>query len=388
MALNGNDLGIFLKAVLDPLSLKDIKTEISNLQNLFDKSPIKIKLDVDNNEFKAFQANIEKLSKNITAPVDFKTDLTGVDSFVVKLKQVTGEQSKQTEIITKGKNELNQEVSILNKLDNEGKNVASTFVTITDNTKKTTKELETQLSLYKQKMLGGNGFTGEIDIFAKKQKGNYDKDQLENLKNSIKGLSVTTPELQTKINQLGIEFSSMRQQAAQSSSVLTRTMENFYKFARFYIAGGFIVGAIGNFKNAMETLKEIDSQMVEIAKVTNLSADAMAKLKDSSFDTASDFGRKAQDYLSAVTEFSRAGYELQSAELSKVSLLAQNVGELTAEQANEFLLATDAAYKYKGSQEALTRVLDGVNQIDNKFATSISKVSEGITRAGSIASDS
>lgn len=387
MALNGNDLGIFLKAILEPSSLKYIKTEINNLQNLFDKSPIKIKLDVDNNEFKAFQANIEKLSKNITTPVDFKTDLTGIDSFVVKLKQVTGEQAKQTEIITKGKNELNQEVSILNKLDNEGKNVASTFVTITDNTKKTTKELETQLSLYKQKMVGLDGTKGELDIFSQKYKGKFDSTELESLKKRINDLNVSTPELNTKMKQLGIEFSSMRQQASQSASVLTRTLEGFTKFARFYIVGGFLVGAVNNLKDAMTTLKEIDSQMVEIAKVTNLSADAMTKLKDSSFDTASDFGRKAQDYLSAVTEFSRAGYELQSSELSKVSLLAQNVGELTSEQANEFLIATDAAYKYKGSQEELTRVLDGVNQIDNKFATSIQKVSEGITRAGSIASN-
>jgi len=127
--------------------------------------------------------------------------------------------------------------------------------------------------------------------------------------------------------------------------------------------------------------------MVNIAKVTNLSAEAMENLKNSSFEAANAFGRTAQDYLKSIGEFSRAGYEDKSADLAKISLLSQNVGELTAEQANSFLLATDAAYKYKGSQEALMGVLDGVNIIDNKFATSIQKVSEGITVAGSIASN-
>jgi TP901 family phage tail tape measure protein len=127
--------------------------------------------------------------------------------------------------------------------------------------------------------------------------------------------------------------------------------------------------------------------MVDISKVTNLSADALERLKKNSFDAASAFGRTSQDYLKAVAEFSRAGYENQAEGLSKLSLLAQNVGELTAEQANQFLLATDAAYKYAGSQQELGRVLDGVNQIDNKFATSIQKVSEGISVAASISSN-
>jgi len=134
-------------------------------------------------------------------------------------------------------------------------------------------------------------------------------------------------------------------------------------------------------------LKELDGLMVNIAKVTNLSAESMENLKNSAFEASNAFGRTAQDYLKSIGEFSRAGYEGKSADLAKISLLSQNVGELTAEQANSFLLATDAAYKYKGSQEALMGVLDGVNTIDNKFATSIQKVSEGITVAGSIASN-
>lgn len=555
MALNGNELGIFLKALLDPNSLKDIKTEISNLQNLFDKSPIKIKLDVEGNEFKQFSANIQKLSTEMNKSLnlnvntrefdnkvkEYKVSFNEAGEEVKKLKKEvititdeTGKQIEETKTLKKETNELGQKVEVLVKtkereidnqkqlqreseqqaekeksistqienqikllqtrvqllkqnnwtadttsadnfsskldiskidtnnyktqladLNNEYSQIASiTQESHKNNLSNLQKEIQleetksssvienwkmrlnaeeqerklassrikeqmlensklesqkmnalhtealemnryydqqkqqaTQLSLYKQKMIGMDGTKGELDIFSQKYKGKFDSTELESLKKRINELNISTPELNTKMKQLGIEFSSMRQQASQSASVLSRTLENFTKFARFYIAGGFIVGAVNNLKDAMTTLKEIDSQMVEIAKVTNLSADAMTKLKDSSFDTASDFGRKAQDYLSAVTEFSRAGYELQSSELSKVSLLAQNVGELTSEQANEFLIATDAAYKYKGSQEELTRVLDGVNQIDNKFATSIQKVSEGITRAGSIASN-
>jgi hypothetical protein len=153
------------------------------------------------------------------------------------------------------------------------------------------------------------------------------------------------------------------------------------------IATNMVYGTLRSIRSGLDTLRILDGLLVDIAKVSNLSADAMDRLKKSSFDAASAYGRTAQDYLKSFAEFSRAGYEGQAEGLSKVSLLAQNVGELTAEQANQFLLATDAAYKYAGSQEELTRVLDGVNQIDNKFATSISKVSEGIMVAGSVSSN-
>jgi len=159
------------------------------------------------------------------------------------------------------------------------------------------------------------------------------------------------------------------------------------RIGQWGLATSLVYGSLRQLRNGLETLKELDTLMVDINKVTNLSADAMERMKNASFDTASGYGQKAQSYLSGVAEFSRAGYEEAAGGLSEISLLAQNVGELTGEQANQFLLATDAAYKFKGSQEELTKVLDGVNQIDNKFATSIAKVSEGMTVAGSIASN-
>ncbi|MDD4779014.1 MAG: phage tail tape measure protein [Tissierellia bacterium] len=173
----------------------------------------------------------------------------------------------------------------------------------------------------------------------------------------------------------------------ESDSFMNTLVKDFGKMVAWSVVGTALFGSLRQLQQGLDTLKEIDTIMVDISKVTNYTATDMERLVKNSFDTASNYGRTTQDYLKSIAEFSRAGYEGQAKGLSEVSLLAQNVGELTAEQANEFLLATDAAYKYKGSQEELTRVLDGVNQIDNKFATSIQKVSEGMTVVGSIASN-
>jgi len=198
--------------------------------------------------------------------------------------------------------------------------------------------------------------------------------------------------------ELNSQFDTLRTKTAQVSNGFKNVNKDGYGFtemlglaAKKIVIWGISTYAVYGTQRAIQaalvTLKELDTTMVEIAKVTNLSADAMERLKTGSFGAASAYGRTAQDYLKSVAEFSRAGYDTQSEGLSKISLLAQNVGELTGDQANQFLLATDAAYKYKGSQEELTKVLDGTNEIDNRFATSIQKVSDGVTVAGSVASN-
>lgn len=128
-----------------------------------------------------------------------------------------------------------------------------------------------------------------------------------------------------------------------------------------------VYGSLQQIRNGLDTLRELDGILVEMEKVTNLTADSMKRLKEESFGVASAYGRIAQDFLQSVVSFSRAGYQEVAKGLAEVSLLAQNVGELTNDQADKFLLATDAAYQYKGNLEQLTRVLDGVNEIDKLY---------------------
>ncbi|MDD4157502.1 MAG: phage tail tape measure protein, partial [Candidatus Cloacimonetes bacterium] len=201
---------------------------------------------------------------------------------------------------------------------------------------------------------------------------------------SARQYSLQLDNLRTRVAQVSGQFRNANRDGYTFTQMLTLATK---KIAIWGIGTSLIYGSFNQLKMGLQTLKELDSAMVEIAKVTDLTTESLNRLKDASFDSASAYGRTAQDFLASVAEFSRAGYDTMASGLAEMSLLAQNVGELTAEQANAFLLATDAAYKYKGSQEELGRVLDGVNQIDNRFATSIQKISEGMTVAGSIASN-
>ena len=125
--------------------------------------------------------------------------------------------------------------------------------------------------------------------------------------------------------------------------------------------------------------------MVTIRKVTGATTEELNRIEKQAYDTASAYGVAADEYLNSVANFSRAGYGEQASALAELATKTQIVGDTDAETAQQFLLSMDAAYKYQGSIEQLTKVLDGANEIDNNYATSIEKIAEGLGKVAPIA---
>lgn len=140
-----------------------------------------------------------------------------------------------------------------------------------------------------------------------------------------------------------------------------------------------------NIQKATKELKAMNAEMVSIQKVTQATDADMERLKNSAFEVAGDLGSKPSDYLSSVTKWVQAGYKGLSEQLGELSAKTQVVGDVNEETANKFLLAVDAAYKYKGNIDALTRVLDGANEISNNYATSVEKLAGGMGIVSSLA---
>lgn len=140
-----------------------------------------------------------------------------------------------------------------------------------------------------------------------------------------------------------------------------------------------------SFREALTEMKAVDSELVAIRKVTGATKAEMDALANSAYTVAKNLGATASQYLNAVAEFSRAGYGEQADQLGELAIMAARVGDTTQQTANQFLLSVDAAYKYNGSIESLTKVLDGANEIGNRFPTSVEKIAEGLGKVAPIA---
>ena len=157
------------------------------------------------------------------------------------------------------------------------------------------------------------------------------------------------------------------------------------KMALWQVMGNAIAGLKRSFTEALETMKDVDDEMVTIRKVTGATTEELNRIEKQAYDTASAYGVAADEYLNGVANFSRAGYGEQASALAELATKTQIVGDTDAETAQQFLLSMDAAYKYQGSIEQLTKALDGANEIDNNYATSIEKIAEGLGKVAPIA---
>lgn len=157
------------------------------------------------------------------------------------------------------------------------------------------------------------------------------------------------------------------------------------KMALWQVMGNAIAGVKRSFTEALETMKDVDDEMVTIRKVTGATTEELNRIEKQAYDTASAYGVAANEYLNSVANFSRAGYGEQASALAELATKTQIVGDTDAETAQQFLLSMDAAYKYQGSIKQLTKVLDGANEIDNNYATSIEKIAEGLGKVAPIA---
>lgn len=157
------------------------------------------------------------------------------------------------------------------------------------------------------------------------------------------------------------------------------------KIVAWQVINATVATMIRSFKDAVSTMKAVDDELVTVRKVTGATAEEMKRLEKQAYATASAYGVAADQYLESVAAFARAGYGDQAEALAELSTKTQIVGDTTAEVANQFLLAVDAAYQYKGNIESLTKVLDGANEIDNNYATSIEKIAEGLGKVAPIA---
>ena len=190
---------------------------------------------------------------------------------------------------------------------------------------------------------------GEVlQDLAEKQRNASSSEELQNYTKQVR-------QIQTEASKLGKTGKSFQDE-------FSRAFNQIFQFSQIY---GGIDRVIDSVSNAVIELKEMDSILTEISKVSDMSDSQLKQLGQDAFDYASKYGQKVTDYLNGVTEMNRSGfYGQQGIDLANTSVLAQAAGDMTADVANAYLLATNAAYEYAGSAEKLNAVLDGQNMIN------------------------
>ena len=193
-------------------------------------------------------------------------------------------------------------------------------------------------------------------------------------------------ELKKLQNQFNNTTVSMEKKA-ESGGTHTVTGDNFLqnmgKYARWYFGGNLITGAKRQFQEAFKEMKAVDAELIQVKKVTDLSSESLKKMGDRAYEVGKKYGVAASEYLDAVAAYSRAGMKDAAEDLAELSVKASLVGDMAQDDATAMFLALQKAYGL--TTKELNEVLDGLNELDNKHATTIENITEGMGKVASIA---
>lgn len=131
-----------------------------------------------------------------------------------------------------------------------------------------------------------------------------------------------------------------------------------------------------------QNVYEIDTAMTNLKKVTDESDTAYSKFFSRTADSAKNLGKTISGLITQTSEWAKLGYSLtESEELSKLSSIYANVGEVDDETAVSDMVTALKAYNI--DTDDAVKIVDIYNELGNKFAISSAKLGEGISRSAS-----
>ncbi len=234
--------------------------------------------------------------------------------------------------------------------------------------------ISVNIDLKREKLL--NQLTAFLNKNTKINESSYWLGEAERLRGVI-GSVTNRDELRNAADQLQVFTSGVRATgfaAVSTSDRIKNMLGNVLKIGNYF---GLAFTAVNKFRQSLSSLKDLDTLLTEISKTSEMTARQLEELGERSYGIASRYGVLANDFMKSFQEMSRAGFgEDKAQSLAELATLAQSAGDLTAELANEYLIASNAAYGYSGNVEQLNALLDAQNQVTNRNAVSMTELAD------------
>ncbi len=140
-------------------------------------------------------------------------------------------------------------------------------------------------------------------------------------------------------------------------------------------------------KDTLNVMKEVDTQLINIQKVSGKTSEEIAAIGERAYDTAAKYGVAVEDYLSAVYAFQKAGLGESAESLAELATKTMLVGDTTSAVAEKFLISANAAWELHGNIDELNKVIDQADYINNNYATTLDKIAAGLPIVASVAAN-
>ena len=166
-----------------------------------------------------------------------------------------------------------------------------------------------------------------------------------------------------------------------------RSLKDIFQTSRLHqmvaqVAGMFSFYDLINLgRQFASTVTDINTQITELAKVSEQSSKQIYADFDSYADIAKKVRGTISDTISATADWSKNGYSIPDAkQLAEVSQLYKNVGDgINIDEANESLISTLKGFQLEADQAE--HIVDVYNEVSNNEAISSAGIGEALQRS-------
>lgn len=172
-------------------------------------------------------------------------------------------------------------------------------------------------------------------------------------------------------------------EAGRAGRTLFDTLKNsgFHQIAAQMAGMVGVYDVINGLKQVASTVIDINTQITDLAKVSEATSSQIYDDFSSYADIAKDIGGTISDTISATADWSRNGYNLpDSKELARVALLYKNVGDgIDIDSANKSLISTLRGFKMEADEAE--KIIDIFNNVSNNEPIDSGGIGEALQRS-------
>lgn len=152
----------------------------------------------------------------------------------------------------------------------------------------------------------------------------------------------------------------------------------------WFISGTAFYGGIRAIQATSKALMQLESDMTVIARTTDDATFNFNKMRDELINIGKDYGRAWESVSQVATEWTKAGYNVaDTLELTRTSLLALNVADMTVQQATSGLIAIMSQWDLQAQD--LELVIDKLNITSDRYAITTGDLVEAVLRSSGAA---
>lgn len=155
----------------------------------------------------------------------------------------------------------------------------------------------------------------------------------------------------------------------------------FKEITKYFGASSLMYKFINEFRKGIQYIREIDSALTELKKVTDATEETYDKFLDTASKTAAKVGSTIKDVVSSTADWARLGYSIeQAAKFAESTQILMNVSEFTdVSRATDTLISAVQAFGY--TADTSMDVVDLLNTIGNNYAISTADLAQSLTKS-------